>query len=47
MSIHDDIQATFVVNADGSTVGGSTYLPAGQHMLSTITVGNWTIHIGP
>jgi hypothetical protein len=35
------------VNGDGNTTSGSTYLAPGTHSLHVITVGNWTIHIGP
>ncbi len=46
MAIDDASQSSFVVNSDGSTTHGSTYLPPGKHTLQIITVGNWTIHIG-
>lgn len=46
MSINDASQLDFLVDADGSTTSGSTYLSPGTHTLEIVTVGNWTIHVG-
>jgi len=48
MTIYDTSGSNFsLVDSDGQTTSGSTYLAAGTHTLETITIGNWTIHVGP
>jgi hypothetical protein len=47
MFINDESQLEVLVNGDGNTTSGSTYLAPGLHTLQVITIGNWTIRIGP
>lgn len=46
MFINDDSQLEVLVDGDGQTTSGSTYLKPGEHTFHVITVGNWTIHVG-
>jgi len=46
MFINDDSADQVLVDSDGNTTAGSTYLPAGTHTLDIVTIGNWTVHVG-
>jgi hypothetical protein len=45
MFINDDGQSKVLV--DSQATSGSTYLAPGTHTLDIITIGTWTIHVGP
>jgi hypothetical protein len=45
MFINDDSAGQVLVDSMGTS--GSTYLAPGTHTLSIITIGTWTIHVGP
>jgi hypothetical protein len=45
MFINDDSAGQVLV--DSMATSGSTYLAPGAHTLSVVTIGTWTIHVGP